>query len=88
MSASIEWDIPEDPRGRILAIEELIRSMCEQYGWDPAEAIMMLLTAAMHIASVHGGRPARGMLEAGLLPIVRSAAKASDEFFPPKRVVQ
>lgn len=45
-----------DPKNRILAIEAATQSICEQAGEDPADGMMMLLTAAVHMAMKYSGR--------------------------------
>lgn len=51
MKIEITGKALNDPRERVLAIEAVARSICEQAGTDPADGIMMLLTAAVHLQS-------------------------------------
>lgn len=81
MKITIEGKLDPDPRSRVLALEAVTQSICEQFDMDPAEGTMMLLTAAVHIAVKHsGGKPINGtsLLLANALG---HAIVAADDFF-------
>jgi hypothetical protein len=54
---SIKGPRPSDPRQRILAIEAATKAICDEVGQDPADGVMMLLTAAAHISMRHSEAP-------------------------------
>jgi len=69
-----------DPRARVLAIEAAAKAICQRVGTDPADAIMMLMTAAAHLYSVHSGKPS----SEGIMHLAKSlgyATVAADDFF-------
>ncbi|MDQ0135730.1 hypothetical protein J2T08_003651 [Neorhizobium galegae] len=83
MKITINGKVSADPRERVLAIEAVTRSICEVTGQDPAEGIMMLLTAAAHLFSVHSGKPS----SEGIMSLANSlgcATIAADGFFKPR----
>lgn len=43
----------DDPRRPILEVEAKVRELCLEQGADPAEGIMMLLTAAAHMGDAY-----------------------------------
>ena len=51
--------VSADPKERVFALEVATRAICEHTGQDPAEGVMMLLTAAAHMFSTYSEkRPA------------------------------
>lgn len=74
-----------NPKNRILAIEAATKSICEQAGEDPADGVMMLLTAAVHIATKHSDRPVRDVALA-MAESLGNAIVAADDFFKLRRV--
>jgi len=85
MEIRIKGKISADPRDRVLAIEAVTRSICERTGMDPAEGIMMLLTAAAHLSSVYSGKTADQMIMT-LASSLGNATVAADDFFKLKPV--
>lgn len=81
----ITGKISADPRDRVLAIEAVTKSICQMHGMDPAEGVMMLLTAAAHITSVHSKKPASENILA-LATSLGHATVAADDFFKLKAV--
>lgn len=80
MKIEIKGKIPADPRDRVLAIEAVTKSICQHTGQDPAEGIMMLLTAAAHIFATHSNKSA----SEGIMSLAHSlgcATVAADDFF-------
>lgn len=69
----------KDPRTRVLAIEAATRSICEHAGTDPADAVMMLLTAAVHI-SRQMQKPGSN-IEVTVAHALGAAIVAADDFF-------
>ena len=63
----------------MLAFEAATKAICERAGQDPADGIMMLLTAAVHMTRTYS-RPGT-QIELTLAEILGSAIVASDEFF-------
>lgn len=80
MEIVIKGKVPSDPRSRVLAIEAATRAICEQAGTDPADGIMMLLTAAAHLQSQYSKRPVNETITA-LAAALGHAAVVADEFF-------
>jgi hypothetical protein len=80
MEITIKGGGLEDPRQRILAIEAAAEAICRQAGTDPADATMMLLTAAVHLASKRSKKPVPQMLET-LAGALGAATVAADDFF-------
>ena len=80
MEIRIKGKISTDPRDRILAIEAVTRSICEKTGHDPAEGVMMLLTAAAHMFTTYSGKSSQDSILA-LAKSLGSATIAADEFF-------
>ena len=85
MKIEITGKISADPRDRVLAIEAVTRSICERTGQDPADGVMMLLTAAVHLSSVYSRKPAKDMI-LHLASALGSATVAADDFFKLKPV--
>lgn len=85
MEIEIKGKISADPRDRVLAIEAVTKAICQQTGQDPAEGVMMLLTAAAHLTAVYSGKSADQniMTLAGCLG---NATVAADDFFRLKPV--
>lgn len=85
MKIEITGKISSDPRDRVLAIEAVTQSICEQTGQDPAEGVMMLLTAAAHLFSKYSNKPS----VEGILHLAHSlgcATVAADDFYKLKTV--
>ena len=80
MEITITGKITLDPRDRVLALEAATRAICEEVGLDPAEGTMMLLTAAVHLASQYSRKPAKELLET-LAYSLGCATVAADDFF-------
>ncbi len=80
MEIQIKGKLSPDPKDRILALEAVTRSICERYGMDPAEGTMMLLTAAVHMASVYSKVPTKQMVMT-LAKCLGAATIAADDFF-------
>ncbi|QIG68209.1 hypothetical protein EVB56_018 [Rhizobium phage RHph_Y1_10] len=80
MQIEIKGKISADPRDRVLAIEAVTKSICQKTGLDPAEGVMMLLTAAAHLMAVYSGKSADQniLVLAGCLG---NATVAADGFF-------
>lgn len=74
-----------DPKVRILAVEAAAKAICEQSGQDPADAVMMLLTAAVHIATKHSDKPVRDVSMA-VGNSLGHAIVAADDFFKLRKV--
>ncbi|ARO22903.1 hypothetical protein TAL182_CH01090 [Rhizobium sp. TAL182] len=70
----------DDPRQRVLAIEAVTRSICDSAGTDPADGIMMLLTAAVHLQSQYSPRPMAENIET-LARCLGGATVAAEGFF-------
>lgn len=74
-----------DPKNRILAIEAAAKAICEQVGEDAADGTMMLLTAAVHIATKHSDKPVRDVA-LHMANALGSAIVAADDFFKLRHV--
>lgn len=80
MRVEIKGKPPKDPQGRVLAIEAAAKAICQQAGTDPADAIMMLMTAAAHLYSVYSGKPSSENI-LNLAHSLGCATVAADDFF-------
>lgn len=80
MQIEIKGKLPGDPQGRVLAIEAAAKAICQQAGTDPADAIMMLLTAAAHLFTVYSGKPSSENIMS-LAHSLGCATVAADDFF-------
>ncbi|MBB3297836.1 MULTISPECIES: hypothetical protein [unclassified Rhizobium] len=80
MQIEIKGNLPGDPQGRVLAIEAAAKAICQQAGTDPADAIMMLLTAAAHLFTVYSGKPSSENIMS-LAHSLGCATVAADDFF-------
>lgn len=71
-----------DPRKRVLALEAAARAICEAHDLDPAEAVMMLLTAAAHMQRTYS-RPEITLSRSAetLAECLGHAIVAADDFF-------
>jgi hypothetical protein len=85
MEIEIKGKISEDPRDRVLAVEAVTKAICQQTGKDPAEGVMMLLTAAAHLMMTYTRKPAEHNLMA-LASALGNATVAADDFFKLKSV--
>lgn len=80
MEIIINGKISADPKTRVLAIAAVTRSICEETGQDPADGIMMLMTAAAHLFATYSGKSSSD----GILDLAHSlgcATVAADDFF-------
>jgi hypothetical protein len=77
---TIDGKVSSDPKDRILALEAVTRSICEMTGQDPAEGVMMLLTAAVHLTNTYSKRPISETAPA-MATALGSAIVAADGFF-------
>lgn len=77
---TIKGKAPTDPRQRVLAIEAAVQAICQGVGEDPADAVMVLLTAAAHMTSKHTRLPPNRMIE-HLASSLGYATVAADNFF-------
>lgn len=68
------------PKNRVLAIEAATKAICDQAGEDPADGVMMLLTAAVHIATKHSDKPIRDVA-LHMANALGNAIIAADDFF-------
>jgi hypothetical protein len=80
MQIEIKGKISTDPRDRVLAIEAVTKSICQMTGLDPAEGVMMLLTAAAHLTAVYSGKSADQNIMT-LASCLGNATVAADDFF-------
>lgn len=85
MEIQITGKIPTDPRDRVLAIEAATKAICEAANQDPADGVMMLLTAAVHLATRHSDKPVKDVALA-MASSLGYAIVAADDFFTLKRV--
>lgn len=85
MQVEIKGKAPNDPQQRVLAIEATAKAICQKAGTDPADAIMMLMTAACHLFTIHSGKPAQEKIM-HLAHTLGCATVAADDFFKIKPV--
>jgi hypothetical protein len=74
-----------NPKNRVLAIEAATKAICDQVGEDAADGVMMLLTAAVHIATRHSKKPI-GDTALHMAEALGSAIVAADDFFKLREV--
>lgn len=79
MKVTIKGIVSNDPKTAIQSIEAVTRSICQAQGKDPAEGVMMLLTAAAHIHSIYQ-KPGTDTL-LSLAAALGHATVAADGFF-------
>ena len=85
MEIEIKGKVTADPRDRVLAIEAVTKAICQETGQDPADGIMMLLTAAAHLMAIYSGKSADQNILA-LASCLGNATVAADDFFKLKSV--
>ncbi|AID18363.1 hypothetical protein PPF1_50 [Rhizobium phage vB_RleM_PPF1] len=85
MEIEIKGQPPRDPQGRVLAIEAAAKAICQQAGTDPADVIMMLMTAAAHLFTVYSGKLSSENIMT-LAQTLGYATVAADDFFKLKDV--
>lgn len=85
MQVEIKGKAPNDPRERVLAIEATAKAICQKTGQDPADAIMMLLTASAHLYAQYSREPFPKSAD-GLAKALGAAIVAADDFFKLKAV--
>lgn len=80
MEVIIKGKVPLDPRERVLAIEAAMQAICQNAGEDPADGVMALLTAAVHISMKQSKLPP-GEMARVLANCLGHAIIAADDFF-------
>jgi len=85
MQIEIKGKISADPRDRVLAIEAVTKAICQETDQDPAEGIMMLLTAAVHLSNTYSRLPISKAAPV-LAESLGHAIVAADGFFKLRRV--
>lgn len=85
MEVTIKGKVSSDPRDRILALEAVTQSICRRTGHDPAEGVMMLLTAAVHLSMKHSGKPVNTTAMA-LAEALGAAIVSADQMFKLREV--
>jgi hypothetical protein len=85
MEIKITGKISTDPRDRVLAIEAVTKEICLRTGQDPAEGVMMLLTAAAHLTAIYSRKSADKNIMT-LASCLGNATVAADDFFKLKTV--
>ncbi len=80
MEVIIKGKKPIDPRSRILAIEAAVKAICEDVGEDAADGVMVLMTAAVHIATTHSKKPVKD-ITLTMASALGDAIIAADGFF-------
>lgn len=80
MEVTITGKRPTDPRQRVLAIEAAVKAICLEVDEDPADGVMMLLTAAVHIATRHSDKPIADVAKV-MASALGSAIVAADDLF-------
>ncbi|EXL08570.1 hypothetical protein BG46_01330 [Brucella anthropi] len=80
MQIEIKGKPPVDVKNAILVVEGVTRSLCESTGRDPAEGLMMLLTAAAHMGNLYLAGTVREK-QAAIASALGSAIVAADDFF-------
>lgn len=76
----IKGTLPTDPRQRVLLIEAALKSICTSANQDPADGIMVLLTAAAHLSAQHTKNDVNSTMRL-LAECLGNAIVAADDFF-------
>jgi hypothetical protein len=79
MQIEITGGMPTHPKNQVEAVEYVARSLCIATGKDPAEGVMMLLTAACVMARKHSNVSDDEFIE-GMAKSLGSAAAAAAGF--------
>lgn len=66
LQITVEVDGNDDPSARILAMQQIARRYCQNAKLDPAEAVMMLLGAAVVIQQTYSKSPGQTPEELGM----------------------
>lgn len=80
MQIEITGKPPVDVKNAILVIEGVTRSLCQSTGRDPAEGLMMLLTAAAHMGNLYLAGTVT-QKQTAIASALGSAIVAADDFF-------
>ncbi len=80
MEIEIKGRPPVDVKNAVLVIEGVTRSLCQSTARDPAEGIMLLLTAAAHMGDVYMAGSVKEK-QTAIASALGSAIVAADEFF-------
>jgi len=80
MRVEITGPMSTDPKENILTISLITKTICQGAGQDPAEAVMMLLTAAAHITMQQSKEPTDKILMT-LAGALGAATVAAEGFF-------
>lgn len=85
MTLTIATNVGADPRRLVLDVEAAVRAICEATEMDPAEGVMMLLTAAAHMSRTYT-RPEVPVAQRTetLATALGAAIVAADDFFTPQ----
>lgn len=79
ITITFKGGVPSSPRERVLAVEATAEGLSRSVGEDPADAILTLLVAAVHIAMQHGEETD---IAAGMMSVIGNAVDAAERFFP------
>ena len=80
MKIEITGDVPDDPISRTVAVEHFIERICRESGADPADAIMTLLVAAIHLTWRYNNKSTEETHH-DVVETLFYATKAADGFF-------
>jgi len=80
MQIEIKGKPPIDVKNAILVVEGVTRSLCQSTGRDPAEGLMMLLTAAAHMGNLYLAGTVK-VKQTAIASALGSAIVAADDFF-------
>ncbi len=80
---NIEIEVGLHPKDRVLATEYFVKALCKAAKLDPAEAVMMLMTAAVHISLAYSKEPMNVVLP-NMGTALGAAAGAAVKWWPPK----
>lgn len=80
MQIEITGKPPVDVKNAVLVIEGVTRSLCQSTGRDPAEGLMLLLTAAAHMGDIYMAGSIKEK-QTAIASALGSAIVAADEFF-------
>jgi hypothetical protein len=84
---NVEFEIGLHPKDCVLAVEHFVSMLCQKMKKDPAEATMMLLTAAVHLSLKHTKLSTHDHLQ-GMGTALGHAVGASLGWWPPKDMNQ
>ncbi|MBB4146004.1 hypothetical protein [Rhizobium rhizoryzae] len=87
MEIIIKGKMLTSPQDRVMTVEATAKAICQEAGTDPADAVMVLLTAAAHLYAQHSKSEFPQNVD-GLANALGHAIGAANAFFKIKSAPQ